>query len=1108
MTTAARVLFRANQNKRFQSPGEDLMRQLVAVMMLCALCAGSVQAEKKKVAEAEEPEPLLNAELLSGLKLREIGPALASGRVSDLAVHPEDSDTWYVTVASGGIWKTINAGTTWTPIFDNEGSYSIGCITLDPNDPEIIWVGTGENNSQRSVSYGDGVYKSIDGGTSWTNMGLEESEHIGRIVVDPRDSEVVYVAAQGPLWRAGGDRGLYKTVDGGKTWEKSLEISEHTGANEVWMDPRDPDVLYASTYQRRRRTWTLIDGGPESAIYKTSDAGANWKKLENGLPEADMGKIGLAVSPVDPDVVYAIIESIDDEGGFFRSVDGGENWKKQSDYVSGSPQYYNELIPDPINVDRVYSNDTYLHVSDNGGEVFSRIPEESKHVDNHALWIDPEDTDHLIAGCDGGVYETWDRGETWDFKANLPITQFYKIAIDSDLPFYNVYGGTQDNFTLGGPSRTASEHGITNRDWYVTRGGDGFDPVVDPGNPDIVYSQAQYGELVQPQPEPDEAPARWNWDSALMISPHSATRLYFASQRIYRSDDRGDNWTPVSGDLTRNLDRNQLEVMGKVWSVDTVAKNKSTSFFGTIVALSESSLVEGLLYAGTDDGLVQVSEDGGANWRKTDSFPGVPDMAYVHDLEASLHDADTVFVTIDNHKSGDFKPYVLKSTDRGLTWRSIAGDLPERGSVYTIVQDHVDEDLLFVGTEFGVFTSVTGGGTWLRLKGGVPVIAVRDLEIQRREDDLVVGTFGRGIFILDDYAPLRRMSEEGFDEEALLFPLRSARMFHKSRELGYPKKSFQGDSFFSAANPPDGAVFTYYLKDGFKSLEDRRREVEKEKAEKEEAIGYPSWEELRAEDRAEDPAVVLTVRDADGQVVRRLTGPTEKGLHRVSWDLRFPSATPVRLEEPEESRYSPPRGPMVAPGRYTVSLEKWAGAELTQLADPQAFETVPIGTALLPAADKKAALAFQQKTARLQRAVLGATRAIEETRERIDHLRKAALDTPAGDPAWLDRLEKIETRIDDLDIELTGDRTVSSRNEPVPPSIRDRVQRVVSSQWGVSSAPTGTQKRAYEIAAEAFAPVLEGLRETVERDLADLEAEMEAAGAPWTPGRIPSWMRE
>ncbi len=1101
-----------------------MKRPALIFLVLAALTASAGLAAPKKADKAEsEPKALFSADLLAGLPLRAIGPALVSGRISDIAVHPRHRSTWYVAAASGGVWKTENAGTTWTPIFDDQGSYSIGCVTLDPNDPKVVWVGTGENNSQRSVSYGDGVYKSLDGGTSWTNMGLAESEHIGRIVIDPRDSNVVYVAAQGPLWRAGGDRGLFKSTDGGENWKKVLDISEHTGVNEVWIDPRNPDTLYASSYQRRRRVWTLINGGPESTIYKSTDAGATWAKIDKGLPEEDKGKIGLAISPADPDVLYAIVESLEKKGGFFRSTDGGSNWEKQSDYVSASPQYYNEIIPDPHDVDRVYSNDTWLHVTENGGKSFEKVPEFAKHVDNHALWIDPDDTRHLIAGCDGGVYETWDRGQAWDFKANLPITQFYKIAIDNDLPFYNLYGGTQDNSTLGGPSRNTSEHGITNRDWYVTRGGDGFDPGVDPENPNIVYSQAQYGNLVrldkkswektdiQPQTEPGEDPPRWNWNSAFQISPHSAARLYFASQRLYRSDDRGDSWRPVSPDLTRNLDRNQLEVMDRIWGVDTVAKNRSTSFFGNIVSVSESPLVEDLLYVGTDDGLIQVSEDGGANWRKVDSFPGVPGvpkMAYVSDLEASWHDADTVFAALEDHKSGDFKPYLLESSDRGRTWRSIVGDLPENGVVYALAQDHEVEKLLFAGTEFAAYASVDGGAHWAKL-GGLPVIAVRDLEIQRRESDLVVGTFGRGFFVFDDYSPLRRMSEESLGAEAILFPARRTWMFQKSFELGYNNIAFLGDAFYSAPNPPVGAVFTYYLKHDIESPLEARREAEKKKQAAGETIGYPSWEELRVEDRAEDPAIVLTVRDADGYVVRRLTGPVKQGVHRVAWDLRYPPSEPAQLEPPEKNAFSSePMGPMVVPGTYSVSLAKWENNQLTQLASGQSFETIPTGAVQLAAADRDALLAFQKKLARLQRAVLGANRLVEETQKRIDYLRRAAVDTPNGKAEWMSRLEDTETALESLKSELEGDETVSSRSEPTPPSITGRVERAVSQGWTSSSAPTATQKRGYEIAAEAFAPVLAGLRDLIEKDLGALELEMEAAGAPWTPGRIPSWQPE
>ncbi len=1104
------------------------MRRIPALILTLTLVLPATSAvAKSKKAPAEPPvaeeSSLLTAGTFSGLALREIGPALTSGRVVDLAVDPTNRKRYFAAAAAGGVWRTENAGTTWTPVFDGEGSYSIGCLALDPGNPSVVWVGTGENNSQRSVGYGDGVYKSLDGGASWQRMGLETSEHIGKIVIDPRDTDVVYVAAQGPLWSAGGERGLYKTSDGGATWEAVLTIDEHTGVSDVVLDPRDPDVLYAAAYQRRRRVWTLINGGPGSALYKSTDAGANWRKLESGLPKEEIGRIGLAISPVDPDVLYAIIEAAGEGGGFYRSTDRGATWDKRDDYTSGSPQYYQELVADPVDVDRVYSMDTWMQVTEDGGATWGRVGETTKHVDNHALWIDPEDPDYLLAGCDGGVYESFDRAATWRFLANLPITQFYKIAVDNDTPFYNVYGGTQDNFTLGGPSRTHLAHGISNREWRVTLGGDGFEPQVDPENPDIVYSQWQYGNLnrydrasgelvdIQPQPAPGEDALRWNWDSALIISPHAPARLYFAAQRVFRSDDRGDTWRPVSGDLTRALDRNQLPVMGKLWSIDAVAKNASTSPYGNVVALSESPLVEGLLYAGTDDGLIQVRAEGQQEWRRVDSFPGVPERTYVHDVEASRHDADTVFAAFNNHKSGDFAPYLMRSTDRGASWSSIAGDLPERGSVYTVAEDHVDPKLLFAGTEFGLFFTVDGGGSWIRLEGGLPTIAVRDLEIQRREEDLVVGTFGRGIWILDDYTPLRGLSEEGLEQDGLLFSPKRAWMFAESIPLGLRGKSFQGDGFYTAANPPHGAVFTYYLKEGLKTRREARREAEKKTEEEGGTVHHPSWEELRAEARQEGPAVVLTVSDADGAVVRRLTGPTGAGFHRVSWDLRYPAPNPVDLGPPGPfNPFSDPTvGPLVVPGTYTVSLASWVDGEETAHGEPRSVETLPLGLATLPAADRAEMLAFQQQTARLQRAVLGAVAAADEAQTRLDHVHRALADTPQADPELARRARQIEQRLRDLRLELSGDRVKRSYREPTPPSLAQRVDRIVSGHWVAStSAPPATQRRAYEIVAEAFGGVLERLRGLVEEDLAQLAQEMEAAGAPWTPGRVPRWQQE
>jgi photosystem II stability/assembly factor-like uncharacterized protein len=1079
------------------------------------------KAKAKREGSSKKDEGPLVAGTFSGLALRGIGPALTSGRIADIAVHPRNTAQYFLAVASGGVWKTVNAGTTWTPVFDSQGSYSIGCVTIDPHDPLTVWVGTGENNSQRSVSYGDGVYKSTDGGTTWKRMGLEHSEHISRIVVDPRGSDTVWVAAQGPLWNAGGERGLYKTTDGGATWKLSLEIGENTGVTDVVLDPRDPDVVYAAAYQRRRHVFTLIDGGPESAIYKSNDGGASWRKLEQGLPKVDLGRIGLAISPARPDTVYAIVEAEGEEGGFFRSTDAGGNWEKRSSYVASSPMYYNEIVADPLEPNRVYSLDTFLNVTEDGGKSFARVGNRARHVDDHALWIDAADTDHLRVGCDGGLYESWDRGQNWEFKANLPVTQFYRVTVDNAEPFYNVYGGTQDNFTLGGPSRTTSASGIGNADWFVALGGDGFEPQVDPQNPDIVYAQLQYGELarfdkrsgeilsIQPQAAPGDDPLRWNWDSPLIISPHAPTRLYFAAQRVFRSDDRGETWTAISDDLTRGTDRNQLEVMGRVQKVDAVAKGASTSFYGNIVSLCESPRVEGLLYAGTDDGLVRVREPGSEAWQRIERVHGVPETTYVSDLEPSRHADDRVFAAFDNHKNGDFEPYLLRSDDRGRSWTSIAGDLPERGTVYTVVEDHERPELLFAGTEFGVYFTLDGGARWIRLEGGMPIIAVRDLEIQRRENDLVVGTFGRGIYILDDYTPLRHVDRARLERGAMLFPVKDAWMYVPSRPLGLPGKAFLGDGHYIAPNPPFGAIFTYYLDKEIVDRKKARHEKEKEDEKAKKPYRYPSWDELRAEEREEGPAVLLTVRDADGVIVRQLTGPPGKGFQRVAWDLRLPAVAPVQLEEAPPGLFDDvPLGPLVLPGEYTVHLSKVVDSVETRLGEPQKVVARPLGLATLGAADRGALLAFQRKTARLQRAVLGASEVAGETARRIDHLQKALLATPGSSAADTRELRELQDRLRDVQLELDGDRLRQRYNEPAPPSISERVNRIVNSQWTSSAAPTATNREAYEFAAAAFAPVLSRLRELIEVDLARIERELESAGAPWTPGRVPTWRKE
>jgi photosystem II stability/assembly factor-like uncharacterized protein len=1083
------------------------------------------EADAKAGAKAEPEKPKLpwSADTWAGLTLRGIGPAVTSGRIGDIAVDPTDKKRWFVAVASGGVWRTENAGTTWTPVFDGEGSYSIGCVAIDPTNPSVVWVGTGENNAQRSVGYGDGVYKTLDGGKSWKNVGLKSSGHVGKILIHPKDSNVVYVAAQGPLWSAGGERGLYKTTDGGATWTAVLTIGENTGVSDVVMDPRDPNVLLAAAWQRRRHVFTLIGGGPESGLHRSTDGGKTWRKITSGLPKEEMGRIGLAIAPTDPDTVYALVETAaaNKAGGTFRSTNRGETWEKRSDY-SSQAMYYQEIWVDPKDHERLYSVDVFLQVSDDAGKTWRNLGERYKHVDNHVIWIDPDDTAHYLVGGDGGLYESFDRGATWRFFENLPVTQFYRVDVDESSPVYYVYGGTQDNNTLGGPSRTLTEHGAMNSDWFVTWGGDGFHARIDPKDPNIVYSTLQHGVLarydrrsgervlIQPHEAPGEAPLRWNWDSPLVLSPHEHTRLYFAAQRVFRSEDRGDSWTPISGDLTRQIDRNTLKVMGRLWGPDAVAKNQSTSVYGNIVSLDESPLVPGLLYVGTDDGLVQVSEDGGKSWRRQDSFPGVPERSYVSDLFASRFDTDVVYAAFNNHKQGDFKPYVLRSADRGRTWVSVTGDLPERGSAWTIAEDAEKSGLVFAGTEFGLYFTKDGGQKWLRLKGGLPTIPVRDLAIQKREGDLVVATFGRGFYVLDDLTPLRVATPAMLESAAATFPVKKAMAYIPQTPLGLRGKSFLGETLFTAPNPPFGAVFTWYLKEEVKTRRKARLDAEKEADKKGVPISYPSHSDLRAEAREEDPAVVLTVKDADGNVVRRLSAPAKAGIQRVAWDLRFPPANPTRLTPPPADNpfFDPPEGPLVVPGRYTVSFETRVDGALAPFGTPQPFVVESLGLQTLKAADAAELLAFQRKTARLQRAVLGAIEAAGEAQSRLKAAKKAIDDTPGADPALGAEARRIERALDDLLTTLSRDRVLDARYEPTPMTTRERVQAIVNTQWSATVAPTGTSRQAYADAAEAFEKQLATLRTLVDTDLRTLEASMEKAGAPWTPGRLPTWQKE
>ncbi len=1094
-----------------------MRNHLLAALAAVALCT-------PVFAQDGESTPGFNEATFKGLELRGIGPAFMSGRISDIVIHPDNHNLWYVAVGSGNVWKTDNSGTTWTPIFDDQSSYSIGALALDPNNPSHVWVGTGENVSGRHAGYGDGIYRSRDGGEHWENMGLKASERIGMIRIDPRDSDRMFVAAQGPLWSGGGDRGLYKSTDGGENWRKvlgdglgnSVEDDQYTGVSEVHMDPRNPDVMYAVSWQRLRTVAVLIDGGPGTGIHKSVDGGETWRRLEKGLPDGMMGKTGLAISPQNPDVIYATIELNNRTGGFWRSADGGESWEKMNEYLSSGtgPHYYQEIFASPHAFDRVYQMDVHMHRTDNGGKDFVRMEHSTKHVDHHAMAFRADDSNYLIVGTDGGIYESFDLGQTWKYVANLPITQFYKVAVDFEEPFYNIYGGTQDNNSQGGPSQTWETSGIRNADWFVTLFGDGHQSAVDPNNPDIIYAQWQQGNLtrydrrtgestyIRPQARAGEPPDRYNWDAPILISPQDSNTLFFASQRVWRSDDYGDTWTPISGDLTRNEDRVSLPVMGRTWSYDAPRDLLAMSSYNTIVNISQSPINPDVLYAGSDDGLISITEDGGETWRTIDELPGVPERFFVNDIKADLHDADTVYVVVDDHKAGDFSPYILKSENRGRSWRSISSNLPERHVLWRVVQDHLEPDLLFIGTEFGLFFTVDGGGSWTKLKGGTPNIPFRDLAIQPRENDVVGATFGRSFYVLDDYSPLRQVNADMLQSDNVLFDVADARWYVPKRSLGCGSpgcQARQGDSYFMAPNPDFGAIFTYYLAEGFKRSRDVRREAEKQLEAENEDVAVADWDTILSEEREDAPAIVFTVRNSDGNLVRQIEAPADAGFHRVAWDLRYPALQPW-FPELEESD-SVGSGVLVAPGTFSVQMQVREDGNLSAIGDPQSFEVTSIRPRpVLPGSPQVERVIFESQVAELFRAANGTGAAINQVIQELDAV-KATLNRSLTDGSLYQLANAIQQGLKIQHDRLSGNTKQMDYKDQDEMTVSARLWHAGFEFSAGAYGPTPEQRDSLRIGRALYDEIVTELDQLVNKEYAGLKEAMDAARVPWTPGR-------
>ncbi|HJX94665.1 MAG TPA: hypothetical protein VJ324_03540, partial [Candidatus Acidoferrum sp.] len=1064
-------------------------------------------------------------EQLKNLEFREIGPAVMGGRIDDFGVVESNPNIVYVGTASGGVWKTTNNGTTWEPLFDKESVSTIGDIAIAPSDPAVVWVGTGEPNNRQSSSWGDGIYKSLDAGKTWQKMGLTATHHIGRIVIHPRNPEVVYAAALGHLWGPNPERGVYKTTDGGKTWNQVLKINDDTGVSDIAMDPESPDTLYAAAYERRRTPFGFNGGGPDSAIYKTVDGGATWKKLVKGLPYengGDTGRIGLDIYRKDPNIVYAIVQH--EKGGTYRSEDKGETWKKMGD-TNPRPSYYSQIRIDSNNDLRIWELGAQMFYSEDGGKTFSTQRVKGIHGDFHAMWIDPADSNHVITGSDGGIHWSYDNGRTWDFINTIAIGQFYEVGLDNERP-YKICGGLQDNGSWCGPSMSLTRDGIINSDWTLMPGGDGFYARIDYAEPWIVYTESQDGHLsrrdehtsqqreIMPEAKAGEPHYRFQWNSPVEVSAHDHKTIYYGGNYLFKSTDRGDSWTRLGGDLTTGVDRNKLQIFGKTPDKSTLSRHDGVEEYPTITTLSESPLTPNVLWVGTDDGNVQVSRDGGKTWKNVAlRVPGVPKGTYVTRVAASKYAEGAAFVTFDGHRTDDYNVYLFQTSDYGETWKSIRNGIPDSAGTVHVVREHPrSANLLFAGTEFGLWVSWDHGANWTALKNNFPTVPVDDIEIQAQQNDLVLATHGRSIWIFDDLTPIEKFDAGVANSDLTFFAPRTATVWDL-RE----RRWSAGQKMFTGKNPPYGAILNYYLKEALPpeppkaANDDKSKDAEKQK----EADASKQKEQEKKETATTDQKpkaptsadkegkTKISVYDKDGKLVRELDGPGKAGVNRTNWDLRWNSPavpTPEQLEAAAAGFDFGPRGPLVEPGKYTIKIKAGSkeGTQEVVVEDDPRMQMSPVDRAARSEAIQQ--LYVMAKTADKDRKTIeGIKEGLKTAREqwKKDADKPDAPKIPAEIQKAAEELQKnVDAVAEKYVREQQGLGNAGPPFEWKPQPLPLQVQSLLRELDGFWEAPGGQQKEKLAELTPLVSEASAKVKKIAEEDLPALNKKMNDAGIP------------